>query len=89
MAHGFNNALAGLLLYLAVYHERWRKPAALFIGVAAALYLAAARSTLFHLLDGLSFDLTSGLYRGLLMLAILLVGTWLIRKIPLNRKKAA
>ncbi len=86
IAHGMNNALAGLMVYLALYREKQHKPAALFAGTIASVYLAVMWGDLLSLLEGISFNIKDDLLQGILMVALLLTGASLINKIGELRK---
>jgi len=69
------------MVYLALYREKQRKPAALFAGTIAAVYLAVMWGDLLSLLEGISFNIKDNLLQGILMVALLLTGAWLINRI--------
>lgn len=86
IAHGVNNALAGFVTYLAIYKPKWSKPVAVSIGLAGVVTIFYFRGILYNLLNETDWIFIDNMLNGLIMLAMLVLGTWLIHKYSENNK---
>lgn len=64
LAHGLNNAAAGLVTAVAAFRPRWAVPASLGVGAAGAAYLAWQWPALLELVRGTAEALGTGLRAG-------------------------
>lgn len=81
IAHGVNNCVAGLLVYLALYKPQWRKVAATIIGMLGLVIIISQMKLLKTLIKSVEFDILHNFEYGILTLMLLLLGTWTINRV--------